>query len=61
MKLTTLESVFRALNESGVRYLLVGGLAVNAHGYEQSRRMLTSGCAPKHDDLFSVITVGEGS
>lgn len=33
MKLTSCEAIFRALNEAGVRYLLVGGLAVNAHGY----------------------------
>ena len=26
------EDVFRALNEAGVRYLVVGGLAVNFHG-----------------------------
>ncbi len=35
MKLQTLEVIFRALNEAGVRYLVVGGLAVNAHGYQR--------------------------
>ncbi len=35
MKLASLEAIFRALNESGVRYLVVGGLAVNAHGYQR--------------------------
>ena len=35
MKLTTLERVFRALNDAGVRYLVVGGVAVNAHGYQR--------------------------
>lgn len=33
MKLASFEAVVRALNEAGVRYLVAGGLAVNAHGY----------------------------
>lgn len=33
MKLGSLESIARALNEADVRYLIVGGLAVAAHGY----------------------------
>lgn len=33
MKLTSFESVVRALNEAGVRYLIAGGAAVIAHGY----------------------------
>lgn len=31
--LTSLESIISALNEAGVRYLIVGGLAVAAHGH----------------------------
>lgn len=33
MKLDTFEDVARVLNEADVRYLVAGGLAVNAHGY----------------------------
>ena len=33
MKLTSLEAIVRALADTGVRYLVAGGLAVNAHGY----------------------------
>lgn len=33
MKLASFEAVVRALNEAEVRYLVAGGLAVNAHGY----------------------------
>ncbi len=33
MKLASLEAIVRSLNEGNVRYLIVGGLAVNAHGY----------------------------
>lgn len=35
MRLASLESIARALNETQVRYLVVGGLAVNAHGYQR--------------------------
>lgn len=33
MTKASLELLIRGLNEAGVRYLVVGGLAVNAHGY----------------------------
>lgn len=33
MKLASVESIVRALDEAAVRYLVAGGLAVNAHGY----------------------------
>ena len=33
MKLAALEAVARALRDANVRYLVAGGLAVNAHGY----------------------------
>ncbi len=33
MKLASIEAVVRALNGEGVRVLVAGGLAVNAHGY----------------------------
>ncbi|HEY1661153.1 MAG TPA: hypothetical protein VGI03_01930 [Verrucomicrobiae bacterium] len=33
MKLTSFEKIVRGLNAADVRYLVVGGLAVNAHGY----------------------------
>lgn len=36
MKLTSFESIVHTLNEASVRYLVVGGLAVNAHGYGRS-------------------------
>jgi predicted nucleotidyltransferase len=32
MRLQRLETIFRALNQAGVRYVVVGGLAVIAHG-----------------------------
>ena len=33
MRLAAFEAVARALHDAGVRYLVAGGLAVNAHGY----------------------------
>jgi predicted nucleotidyltransferase len=33
MRLAAFEQVAQALNEAGVRFLVAGGLAVNAHGY----------------------------
>ena len=33
MRVADVQSIFRALNEADVKYLVVGGLAVNAHGY----------------------------
>lgn len=33
MKLASFEAIVAALNQAGVRYLVAGGLAVNAHGY----------------------------
>jgi hypothetical protein len=33
VKLGSFEAIVRALNNAGVRYLVAGGLAVNAHGY----------------------------
>jgi hypothetical protein len=33
VRLASFESIVRALNDAGVRYLVAGGLAVNAHGY----------------------------
>ena len=33
MKVASFEAIVQALNREGVRFLVVGGLAVNAHGY----------------------------
>ncbi|MDD3179546.1 MAG: hypothetical protein PHQ04_04260 [Opitutaceae bacterium] len=38
MEVRSIEAIVQALNEAGVRYLIVGGLAVNAHGYERLTR-----------------------
>ncbi len=38
MEVRSVEAIVRALNDAKVKYLIVGGLAVNAHGYERSTR-----------------------
>jgi hypothetical protein len=35
VKLATLEAVFRALDHANVRYMVAGGVAVNAHGFNR--------------------------
>lgn len=40
MEVRSIEAVIRALNESRVHYVVVGGLAVNAHGFERLTRDL---------------------
>ncbi len=38
MEFRSVEAIVRALNTAQVRYLIVGGVAVNAHGYERLTR-----------------------
>lgn len=38
MEVRSVEAIISALNSAKVRYLIVGGLAVNAHGYERLTR-----------------------
>lgn len=38
MKLHSVETIVSVLNEAGIRYLIAGGLAVNAHGYSRLTR-----------------------
>jgi len=40
MELKSIETIVRSLNNAGIRYLIVGGLAVNAHGFERMTRDL---------------------
>jgi hypothetical protein len=40
MEVHSIETIVRALNEAGAQRLIVGGLAVNAHGYERFTKNL---------------------
>jgi predicted nucleotidyltransferase len=38
MEMRSIEAIVRALENASVRYIIVGGLAVNAHGYSRMTR-----------------------
>lgn len=38
MEVHSIETIVRALNDAKVKYLIVGGLAVNAHGFVRLTR-----------------------
>jgi len=38
MEVRSIEAIFKALNDARVKYLIVGGLAVNVHGYVRLTR-----------------------
>jgi predicted nucleotidyltransferase len=50
MEVRSVEAILAALNSADVKYLIVGGLAVNAHGYERLTRdvALVIGLEPKN-------------
>ena len=56
MEVRSIEAIVRALNEAGIRYLVVGGLAVNAHGYA---RMTREAGRPRDLDDINELQRGE--
>lgn len=38
MEVRSIEAIVKALNDAEVRYLIVGGLAVSAHGFMRATR-----------------------
>ncbi len=55
MKLSTLETVFHALNEACVRYLVAGGVAVNIHGYQRMTMDLDLVIIILNDNAYGMI------
>jgi hypothetical protein len=55
MTVEAIQAIFRALNEAEVRYLVCGGLAVVAHGYERLTRDLDLLLALDEGNLQAVI------
>ncbi len=51
MEVRSVEAIVRALNEAQVRYLIVGGLAVIAHGYERLTRDVDLVIALEQDNI----------
>jgi predicted nucleotidyltransferase len=55
MKLTSFEKVVGALNKAKVRYLVVGGLAVNAHGYARFTNDIDLVIRLEEKDIFAAF------
>lgn len=60
MKLTSFEAIVHALNEAGVRYLVAGGLAVNAHGYLRFTKDVDLVIALEAENIRHAITALAG-
>ena len=60
MEVRSVEAIVGALNTADVQYLIVGGLAVNAHGYERLTQDvdLVIGLAP-HNVVRGLLALGE--
>lgn len=62
MEVRSVESIVRALSEAEVDYLIVGGLAVNAHGYERLTRDVDLVIGLEHDNIVrglqSLLAIG---
>ncbi len=52
MEVRSVEAIVRALNDAQVRYLIVGGLAVIAHGYERLTRDVDLVIALERDNII---------
>jgi len=55
MKLAAFEAVVRALNKAQIRYLVAGGLAVNAHGYVRLTRDIDLVIALDQDNVVQAF------
>lgn len=60
MKLRTLETIVRSLASAGVRYLVVGGVAVNAYGYQRLTQDLDLVIGLRRDNLLRALEVFSG-
>jgi hypothetical protein len=60
MKTANLEIIFRALQAAGIRYLVVGGVAVVAHGYQRLTHDLDLVLDLEADSLSDVLTALKG-
>ena len=60
MKVASLEAIFRALQEAEARYLVVGGLAVVAHGYIRMTKDLDLLLDLSSESLKRSLTVLQG-
>jgi predicted nucleotidyltransferase len=57
LTLLELESIFSALNQSGVRYLIAGGIAVNIHGYQRATADLDIVIQLEKENILAALRV----
>ncbi|MBX2992923.1 MAG: hypothetical protein KF749_17365 [Bacteroidetes bacterium] len=57
MEVQSFETIIRALNEAKVQYLIVGGIAVNAHGYERLTKDVDLVIGLKPDNIVKGLRV----
>jgi hypothetical protein len=55
MKLASFDEIVRVLTEAGVHFLVVGGLAVNAHGYLRYTNDVDVVVRLSHDDIAAAF------
>lgn len=60
MKLSSFETIVRSLDEAGIRYLVAGGLAVNAHGYMRLTKDIDVVLDLRPDNVERALTALEG-
>jgi len=59
MKLGSVRKVVRALDAAGVRFLVAGGLAVNAHGYHRFTKDVDLVLMLEHDNVLNAFAALE--
>ena len=55
MQVKSVEAIVCALNSAGIRYLIVGGLAVNAHGFERMTKNIDLVVQLDENNCFSAL------
>lgn len=55
MEVSSVEAIVRALKDANVRYLIVGGVAVNVHGYERLTEDLDLVVGLKRQNIIAAL------
>jgi predicted nucleotidyltransferase len=55
MEVRSIETIVKGLNEAGVQYLIVGGLAVNAHGFVRLTRDMDLVIALERENILRTL------
>lgn len=60
MKLSTLETIIRTLHSANVQYLVAGGVAVNAYGYQRLTQDIDLVIRLRRDNVLRALAVLSG-